>query len=132
MHLVEQHPTHNLANAGDGLQPVERLRIRLLGCLDDRQLAIVQQPIVGVNEGQVDVDTLLHGGIRAPFRHAIPIRLVGEFLPDLGEVVLAVGMLDVGEKLGAFARQMQAPPEEVPGGTHRGGIDRRLGEHPAP
>jgi hypothetical protein len=131
MNLVEPHQTQNLADAGDGLPPVEGLCLVLLGRLDKSQLHVVEQLIVGVNQGEIDFDMLLHGGIKAPFRHAIPIRLVGQLLPELGQVVLAVRMLDVREERGAFARQMQTAPEEVPGGAPVSRIDVGLGEHAA-
>ena len=132
MHRVAQHQTHTLAEAGDGWPPGACRRLRRLGGLDERQRDSVQPPSGVVHAGQVDGATLRHGGSREPGRHAIPMRLGGEWLPDLGEVGRAVGLREVGEKLGALARQRPAPPEEVPGGAHRGGRDRRLGEPPAP
>jgi hypothetical protein len=41
-------------------------------------------------------------------------------------------MVDMGQSLGPVAGQMPAAPEEVARGPHPGGLDIRLGEHPAP
>jgi hypothetical protein len=37
----------------------------------------------------------------------------------------------VGEELGALAREVEPAAQQVAGGPHLGGIDVRLGEHPA-
>ena len=77
MHLVEQPYTQNFADAGDGLQSVEGLRMVLRGRPDDGQLDVAEQPIIVVNQGEVDFDPVLHGRIREPFRHALSLRFVG-------------------------------------------------------
>ena len=66
-------------------------------------------------------------------RSATPCRLrfVGELLADLGQVILAVGILDMGQQLRPFAHQMHPAPEQVAGGAHLGGIDIGLWEHAA-
>jgi hypothetical protein len=74
-------------------------------------------------------DTLLHGGLRKPIRHTLPVCLVGQLLPDLGQVVLAVGLLDVRKEFGAFTGQMEAAPEQVARYLHLGRIDLGLRKH---
>ncbi len=49
MDVVEQEHTQNRADAGDGLQSIQGLRIVLRGCLDDGQLDVAAQPTIGVN-----------------------------------------------------------------------------------
>jgi hypothetical protein len=83
-----------------------------------------------VNQGKVDFDTLLHGGIGKPLSDAVAVRFRGDLLADLGQVILAVGVLDMGQQFGPFAPEIDPAPEQVPGGAHRGGIARGLGEHP--
>src|SRR5262249_7991104 len=48
---------------------------------------------------------------------------VGELLGEGGEVVLAIGVLDVGDGLGAFVDEVHTSAEQVAGGAHAGGID---------
>jgi hypothetical protein len=129
--LIERDHTHKLADAGNGLSALQGLRMVLLGRVDNGPRDIAAPLIIVVNQGEVDCDTLLHGGIREPFRHPVPVRLVGQLLPARGPVVLAVGLLDVREELGAVTCQLYAAPAPVAGGTHLGGIDVGRREHPA-
>ena len=48
-----------------------------------------------------------------------------------GQIVLAVGILHVGQEFGPFARQMHAAPQQVAGRPHLGRIDIGLREHTA-
>jgi hypothetical protein len=129
MHLIQQHQTPHLADTGDGLPPVQGLGLVLLRRVDDGQFHIAEQPIVAVNQGEVDLDALLDGGLKEPFRHAVPIALVGQLFPDLGQMVLTIRSLDVCKQFGALTRQMQAASEEIPGRPHRCWIDLGLREH---
>jgi hypothetical protein len=52
-------------------------------------------------------------------------------LANLGQVILAVGILDVGHQLRPFAHQMHPAPAQIPRGTHFRRIHIRLWEHPA-
>src|SRR5439155_2608751 len=49
-----------------------------------------------------------------------------------GEVVLRVGVLDVGQELAAVADQVRAAAQQIAGGPHRHGIDVGHGDHAAP
>jgi hypothetical protein len=39
------------------------------------------------------------------------VHLAGDLLAELGEVVLGVGVLDVGQEIGSLADEMGAAPE---------------------
>jgi hypothetical protein len=54
MHLIQQHQPQNLAEAGDGVPPVESVGLGRLGRLDDQQCHSDAQPILGGTQGQVD------------------------------------------------------------------------------
>jgi hypothetical protein len=54
-----------------------------------------------------------------------------DFFADGREVILAIGILDMGKEFAAFACQVHASAQQVAGGAHLGGVDRGLGEHPA-
>src|SRR5262245_60809909 len=105
----------NTGLENSGVNATSRVTNTLLRRLDDRQFHIAGQPIVMVNQGEVDFDALLYCGLKEPLSHTVPIVLGGQLLPDLGQIVLAIGLLDVREQPGAFARQRQAASEEVPG-----------------
>jgi hypothetical protein len=71
--FIEQDQAENLANFRYGLEAVEGVGLMWSGGLHYRQLQIAQQPVVIINQGQVDCDALLHGGVRK--RSATPGRL---------------------------------------------------------
>jgi hypothetical protein len=57
--------------------------------------------------------------------------VVGDLWADGGEVILAVGVVSMGEEFAAWAGQVHASPQQGAGGAHLGRIDRGLGPHPA-
>jgi len=69
----------------------------LSGGLHERQLQSARQTVVIVNQGQVDCNALLHGGIRKPLDNPRAMSLIGDLLSNLGQVILAVGVLDMGK-----------------------------------
>jgi hypothetical protein len=73
----------------------------------------------------------VHSRLGKALGYAISVGFVGEVLADLGQVILAVGMLDMGQELSALAHQVDAAPQEIAGGAPLGGIDRGLGKHAA-
>jgi hypothetical protein len=58
--------------------------------------ATVAAQRVVVNQGQVDFETLRHGGLGKPRSDTIVVRVIGDFLADLGPVRRAMGILAVG------------------------------------
>jgi hypothetical protein len=101
----------------------------VFGRLDNREFSVAQQLIVLGDQGQVDCDALVYGGLSNAFGHAIPVRFGGDLRADLGEVVLAIGMLDMGQQCSALAHEVCAAPQEVTGGAPLGRIDIGLWEH---
>jgi hypothetical protein len=131
MDLVEQDHTQDVPDAGYGAQEVQGSRTVLLGSGHEVSRQIAEALVVGAKQGEVHVDALLHGGIGTPLGHAVTGGLLGNLLPDLGQVVLTVGVLDVGQALGPCAREIQAAPEQIPGGAPLGRIHLGVGAHPA-
>jgi hypothetical protein len=70
-------------------------------------------------------------GLRESLRNAVAVGLIGHLFPDLRQVVLTVGVLDVGQEFGSLPREIQAAPKQIPGGAPLGRIHIGLGEHPA-
>lgn len=129
--VVEQYKTENLADAWDGLPQRQGVGVMRLGGFADGQFHVAAQLVVVVNQGQVDCDTLLHGGCGKPLSDTIAVRFRGDLLADFGQVILASGMLDVGSQLRPVAHQMPAAPEESSRGPQRGGVHIGLGQHAA-
>lgn len=70
------------------------------------------------NQREVDLDALLHGRVGEALGDASPMGLIGDLPADLGQVVLAVGVLHVGQQLRPFAHQAHPPAQQVAGGAH--------------
>ena len=50
------------------------------------------------NQREVDFDALLHRGIGKPLGDPVAVRL-GDLFPNLGQVILTIGLLDMREQL---------------------------------
>jgi hypothetical protein len=122
---------HQAAVGEEVLHAGEALRVVALGRTGDRELHLAQQFVVVVDEGHIQFNGLAYARLREMILDAFPIRLVRQLLADLREVILTVGILNVGQQLGPLAHQMTAAPEQVPGGPHLRGIDVGLRQHPA-
>jgi hypothetical protein len=129
--FVEQDETEKLADAWDGVPQLQGVGVLLFGGVEDGQFHVAAPRVVGVNQGKVDCDTLLHGGLGKPLRDTIAVRSIGELLTDRGQVRRARRMLDVGSQLGPLAQQMPAAPEESSRGPPLGGVPIGLGPHAA-
>jgi hypothetical protein len=104
---------------------------RLLGRRDQRQLES-PQPIIRVpKQGQGDVAPLRDGGRRQPLGDAVTGGLVGARLATLGQRVLTVRLLPMGQERCPCPYERYPPPEQGAGGPPLRRLDRRLRE-PAP
>jgi hypothetical protein len=129
MTLVEPHQAQKLADAGNRLKPGEGLGVMRLGCLHDGQVDIATSLVREVNQGAVDFPTFVHGRIGKPCSTPVAVRVVGDRLAKLRQVVRPVGLLHVGQAFRAFPRQRQAAPEQGPGRAHGSRLDIGLGPH---
>jgi len=102
-----------------------------LGRPRDIEFHLTQELVIGIDEGHVDFKGLADAGSGEMFFAARTVGFVGKLLADLGEMVLTVGMLDVGQKFRSFPSPVTAAAQEIPGGPHLGGIDIGLRQHPA-
>ncbi len=131
MDLVAQHHTHNRAEAGDRVEPVQGLGVRRLGRRHERPCDLAESRVLAVNQGAIDCHTFVHGGSGKPGGDPVAVRFGGDLLPPLGQGILTGGMLDGGQEFRPCARQRHAAPEPSTGGTHLLGRDRGLGQPPA-
>lgn len=129
--FVEPYETENLAAAWDGVPQIQGVGIMLCGGFEDGQFHVAEPLVVVVNQGKVDCDPLVHGGLGTPLRDTSAVRLLGELLADFGPVILASGILDVGEQLRPCVHQRPAAPEEISRGPHLGRVHRGLGHQAA-
>jgi hypothetical protein len=129
MDLIQQHEAEDFADPRHRLEQVEGLRIMRLGRFDDVSLQVAEERVIVADQREVHFHTLLDGRVGKPRSDAVAVRFVGNMLPKIEQIVLAVGLLDVGQQLCPFAYERHAPPQQVPGRTHRGGIDVGLRKH---
>jgi hypothetical protein len=129
--LIEDDQGQDLANAGHRLQTGEALRVMALGGARDIEFHLASQLVVVVDEGHVHCNGLAHARVREVLFHTLPIAFVRQLLAKLGEVVLAVGVLDVGQEFRPLAHERTTAPEQVAGRAPRRGVDVGHGDHPA-
>ena len=129
--VVEPYETEHRADAWYGWPPIQGVGLRLVGGCEAGQFHVAAPRVVVVNQGQVDVETLLHGGLGTPLSDTRAVRCRGDLLADCGPAIRASGMLDVGSPLRPLAHQRPAAPEEIARGPHRGGVPLGLGQHAA-
>jgi len=99
-----------------------------LGALDDRECQVRQQKVIIINECQVDCQTLWDSKSGKALRDPGTVRLVGDLLANRGQLVLAVGLLDMGQECGTLAPQGDATAYESTGGTPLGRVNLGLGQ----
>jgi hypothetical protein len=102
-----------------------------LGGFEAREFPLTQQRIVGGDTRQIDREALWPGGIGAACSPAITGGVGGTLCATRRVVLLALGMLDMRQELGAFVCQRHAATQERTGGAHLGGRDIRLRAHSA-
>ena len=126
VNLIEDRHRQDLANAGDRSEAVERIRVVALGIPNEGHLEVVHQPVILVDEREIDVDALAHTRIGNVLADAITVRGLGEPPLEFWEVVLGARVLNVREELTALPHQMKATPQQIPSRPHRRWIDVRL------
>ncbi len=103
----------------------------MLGGFDDGEFNVAQQLIVVGDEREIHFDALLHRRIGKALGDPVSVGFVGDLFADGREVILAVGILNMGQEFTACAGQVHASTQQVAGRAHLGRRDRGLREHPA-
>jgi hypothetical protein len=129
MDVVEPYEAEDFSNTGHRLQQVEGIGIVWLGGFKDVELPVTEELIIIGDQGQVDLDVLLDRQIGKAVSDALTSGLVGDFLPDFGQMVWRVGIVPMRSEFSACAHQVRAAPEQVTGGAHGGGVHIRVREH---
>ena len=125
--LVEDCQGEDLADAREGAEPVEGGGVVLTRVAGDVQLEVSDDPIVGVDEGEVGLDALADGGVGEGGGDAGAVGSIDEVAGGLGEVALVVGVLDVSEQLSALADEVESAAEQIASGAQFGRVRRRPG-----
>ena len=83
--------------------------IALAGMYLDCPLDLAELLIIKTHQVQVQFNTLLNTRISKSFYDAIAVTDMSKILADRRQVVLAVGVMDMGEQLSALAHQTYTP-----------------------
>ena len=129
--LVEEHETQDLPHSGDGLEDVVAVGIINPGVAGQVELDLFEVLIVDVDQAEVGFDALFNAVVGEALTKIFPVGRVPEGSVDIGQVVLGVGVLDVGEQLGSLAHKEVAPTQQIAGGAHCLGVDVGKGHVPS-
>jgi len=80
---------------------------------------------------QVCSNAGLDGRIGNPFGYSGTVGSVSDLFADLGQIVLAVGVLNVNQQLGPFAHEVSPTAQQITSGTHLGLVDVGHRDHAA-
>lgn len=131
MDLVKHHQREDFTDTRHRPQQHQTVLVTFPGMLENEPLDLLEFSVVDIDQGQIEFHAPGDAGIVEALGDAGPIALVAEIEPDLGQIVLAVGVMDVGQQLGTLAHQVHAAPEQIAGRSHRSGIDIGHRKHPA-
>ncbi len=95
MDFVEQDEAQHFANTWHRLEEVQRLGIVVFGRFKHKEFEGAEHLVILGDQCEVDGNGLVDSRIVTPFSDAFPISFVGDLLAEFGQVVLAVGMLDM-------------------------------------
>jgi len=131
MDVVEQHEAEDLAEAGHRWQQIQGMGVMVRGSFDDGEFDVTQQLIVVGDEREIHGNALVHRRIGQALGAPVAVALVGDFFADGREVLLAVGIVNMGSAFTTFASQVHASTQQIAGRAHLGRRDIVLWEHPA-
>ena len=106
MDLVEGDEAEDLSHPRDTSEQVPGVDVVCFDLLDDVEFEVCKELVVEVKELETDLDAFAYGGIGEVIGDSLPVCLVGDLLLELGEIVLAIGVLDVGEEFGALSHEV--------------------------
>jgi hypothetical protein len=128
MDLVEQSHAEDAADAGHREQESERVGILHSGLGEQVALEVGDQDIVLIDELEIGGDALGDGRIVEAQLQVFAVLGEGNATEIVGEVVLIVDGVQVGEQLGALADEVKASAQEIARRSHGAGIDVSLRE----
>jgi hypothetical protein len=106
--FVEEDEAQDLSDSWDASQEVEGAGVVAFGLPDDVEFQLSEETVIEIEELEIHLDAFLDAGIGEVLGDSVAVCLVGQLFLELGEIVLAVGVLDVGEKFGAFSHEVVA------------------------
>src|SRR5215218_7352189 len=121
--LVEQSQSQDLADSWNGAQQGELVSVVLSDLVKHEQLEIADNLVVGSHQGDVGGHGHLDAAVVEVLDDGSAVLGLVDPLLEGREVVLGVGVLDVGEQLSALSDEEGAPAHEVAGSPLVAGVD---------
>jgi hypothetical protein len=128
VNLVEQGQREDLTDAWDRAQKVEFPVPVLADLVNQIELHIADDLVIAFEQSNVGGDGHLDGFVVEVLDDGSSILGLVSALLQGRQVVLRVGVLDVGQQLPALPGEEQAPAQQVAGSAHLAGIDIGIGE----
>ncbi|KXJ04728.1 hypothetical protein AC249_AIPGENE5433, partial [Exaiptasia diaphana] len=123
LNFVKEGQGQNLSDAGNGAQQVKGRGVVGANAILQVELHLMDRLIQSLEQGQVRGHGHLDLGVVSEvFEQRVPVAVPGDS-PEVGQVVLGIGVLKMSQKLGALSYEAQAPSEQISGGAHGLGID---------
>ena len=101
----------------------------MFGHGDDIPLHFCYDGVVSLNDCEIGVDHFLDRGVFEAFHDTFSVLGLGNAAQEIGEIVLAPGILDMGIELCPFSHEVIASSEQVSGCSHLGRVDIGHGDH---
>ena len=117
------------AEAGHGVQPIQGGRVMVCGGVAHGAFDIATPRIVIADARASHCETLGHSRLSQALGDPIAVGVVGHLVADRRQMILAGGMVDVGQELGPLACPRPPAPEPGAGSPQGGRIARGLREH---
>jgi hypothetical protein len=125
---IAQHPAQERADAGDRTPQVQGLGLRRLGRFADRQFHSAAELGVVAHQGEGACAPLVHGGLGQALGDTVAVRFGGALLPNLRQMILPGGIVEMREPLRTLAPHRRPPPAPGAGRPHGGRRDGGLRE----
>jgi hypothetical protein len=129
--FVEPHAAENLADAGYGLPQIQRVSVMLFGGFDEGAFHVTKPIIIVTDACQIDVNTFVHCGVGTALGTPVTVGCIGNLLTNGRQVILAGGLVHVGQQLGAFMCSMHAASQQIAGRPQLGRRHIGVREHAA-
>jgi hypothetical protein len=113
--FVENHQGEDFPDAGNSAKQVNGYRIMFGNVRIDLSFDREDLFVKGVHDGGIHLDGGTDHRVGEPIFDTAAIRAAVDALFERGQVVLSIGVLDVGLKLRMMTGKVQPAAEQVPG-----------------
>jgi hypothetical protein len=129
--VVEPHETEHLADAGDGVPPIQGVGVMMFGGVDEGEFHVAKPSIIVAAAWPIDFNPFVHRWIGKALSTPVTGGFSGHLLATGRQGIRAVGLLPVGQPRGPVVCPRHPASKPVAGRPPLGRIDRGVWEHAA-